>query len=125
LNCTCKYKGIHLVCKIHNIGTCLEAACPTSCLWYRPAKFFHRLHVIMHLYREQIFGVSKNCYSLKKCTRVNWRNIKLRQSMCVCSDIRICLLFNDLSIDKVYALTYVWTNTSPGKIKHSKKLSFR
>jgi hypothetical protein len=37
--------------------------------------------------------------------------------MYVWSDIRLCLLFNDLSIDKIDAVTDVWTNTYPGKTK--------
>ena len=35
--------------------------------------------------------------------------------MSVCSDIGMCLFFNDPSIDKMDAVTDEWTNTSPGK----------
>ena len=51
------------------------------------------------------------------------RNLKSRHSMSVCSDIGLCLFFNDPSIDKMDAMTDEWTNNSTGKTKHSKNLS--
>jgi hypothetical protein len=42
----------------------------------------------------------------------------------VCSDNRLCLLFNDLSFDKMDAMTDEWTNTSPGKNKTLEEPAF-
>ena len=122
VKCTCFYKEIHLKSKIHHTWTWLEAARPPCCLCYRPTVFLHHLPVITMSYRQETFGVALKCVILSKfiflnCARLKLRNLKWRQSMSVCCDIRLCLLFNDLSISKMDAVTDEWTKTSPGKTK--------
>jgi len=37
--------------------------------------------------------------------------------------LECALIFEDLSFDEMHKMTDEWTNTSPGKTKHSKNLS--
>ena len=101
-NCTRIYEGIQLQYKIQHTGTWLEAAWPPRCLCYRPAVFFRHLRAITLSYCEESFGVLlKKCYYfkyiylLKNWVRLKFPNLKLLQSCSVCSDIRLCWLFND------------------------------
>ena len=123
VNYTCIYKGIHMKSKIHHTGKWLEAARPPRCLCYSPKyssatclslRFHMARKLSACLYKMLLFR--KNLF-LKNCARLIGCNLKWRQSMCVCSDIGLCLFFNDPSIDKMDAVTDVWTNTSPGKNK--------